>query len=102
MGKRNGMVRKQNLVLMHLILTMFPSCIRVFGSCISIINPDAKIKAYKDFENKGKNSTGMTSLMYASGNDDYRIVQKLLDQGVEINAKDKKGQTALIIGSSGK
>lgn len=93
-------IRRQILVLMLLFLTMFPACIRVFGSCISIINPDAKIKAYKNFENKGKNSTGMTSLMYAAGNDDYRIVQKLLDQGVEINAKDKKGQTALIIAST--
>lgn len=85
-------------VLLSLVM-VFPACIRTFGHCISIVHPEAKIKVYKKKEQQNKSLTGMTALMLAAGNDDSRIVQRLLDQGADINAKDKKGQTALMLAS---
>lgn len=82
-----------------LVVLVFPGCIRTFGHCISIIHPEGKINVYKKKEQENKSSTGMTALMLAAGNDDSRIVQRLLDQGAQINAKDKKGQTALMLAS---
>jgi ankyrin repeat protein len=83
--------------LLLVVVLVFPGCIRTFGHCISIIHPEGKIKVYKKKEQENKN--GMTALMLAAGNDDSRIVQRLLDQGAQINAKDKKGQTALMLAS---
>lgn len=85
--------------LLLAVVLVFPGCMRTFGHCISIIHPEGKVRVYKKKEQENKNLTGLTALMLAAGNDDSRIVQRLLDQGAEINAQDKKGQTALILAS---
>lgn len=45
-------------------------------------------------------STGNTALIWASGNGDVDMVQLLIDNGADINIKNKDGYTALIWASS--
>ena len=44
-----------------------------------------------------QNKEGMTALMFATTNKDYKTVKLLLDHGANTNTRNKEGMTALLI-----